>query len=538
VVQNKRSKHGWYIVKNRSSTEAQDNVSLEVVRELETALFTSPGWANVPDLQKEWLGISALRTALSNVCCAYIRTEFARFSEQTRSLLKEKQVELNRLGPSRDTEKEQRQHLKALVAAYQVPKKRCLFEDFRDDLPNGSEPKHLHRRLAIEKKVNLRDRLQNQGVLWEFQHATSEADEMSDKAASASFDPNTCNNIYTWINHRYQKTKSCSLPGLVPFKLVEILFKEQTQPWKPIIEEFVQGVQRVLREAIEYCLMIACNNKRVLESTKECLMKRLEAKMQTLLEFCSELIQSEQDGLQVIACEAQFVSSLREARTLRIISALARLENEQLADKGALLDPDVATGVIGLETSSGTSTPSRGGLGQPSLFGHAKSSEAATSPKPPVISSFYRPQNINVDAPKSASSHLTTSHASHRPVSTFAKDNKDRLGKLLTDDRQVVYEIHDILKADYSFSVQHFTDTVCKVGVKQSFIEDTMNLFSDQFVDSLSDAEVASISAERIPDRKARRTLTRHIERLEAVILDSEAILREPIITVDGKTRE
>jgi hypothetical protein len=253
--------------------------------------------------------------------------------------------------------------------------------------------------------------------------------------------------------------------------------------------------------------------------------------MQTLLEFCSELIQSEQDGLQVIACEPQFVSSLRDARTLRIISALARLENEQLANKRALLDPDVATGVIGLETSSGTSAPSRGGPGEQSLFGHVKISQTATSPKPPVIPGSHRPQNINVDAPKSASSHLTTSHASHRPVSTFAKDNKDRLEKLLTDDRQVVYEIHDILKAYYSFSVQHYTDTVCKFGVKQSFIEDTMNLFSDQFIDSLSDAEVASISAESIPDRKTRRTLTRHIERLEKVILESEAILREPIIT-------
>jgi hypothetical protein len=530
VVQNKRSKHGWYIVKNRSSTEAQDNISLEAVREIETALFTSPVWANVPDLQKEWLGISALRTGLSNVCCAYIRTEFAKFSEQTRSLLKEKQVELSRLGPSRDTDKEQRQYLKALVAAYQVPKQRCLVEDFRDDLPNGSEPKHLHRRLAIEMKVNLRDRLQNQGTLWAFQKATPEADEMSDKAASASFEPNACNNIYTWINHRYQKTKSCSLPGLVPYKLVEILFEEQTQPWKPIAEEFVQGVQRVLREAIDYCLTLACKNERVLETTKECLMKRLKAKMQTLLEGCSELIQNERDGLQVIACEAQFVSSLREARTLRFISALARLENEKLVNKSALLDPDVATGVIGLETSSGTSTPSRGGPGQPSLLGHVKISETATSPKPPVISGFDGSQNINDDAPKSASSHLATSHASHRPVSTFAKDNKDRLGNLLTDDRQVVYEIHDILKAYYSFSVQHFIDTVCKVGVKQSFIEDAMNLFSDQFVDSLSDAEVASLSAESITDRKARRVLTRHIERLEKAILESEALLREPIV--------
>ena len=396
MVQNKRSKRGWYIVKNRSSTEVQDNVSLEVVREIETALFTSPVWADVPDLQKEWLGISALRAGLSNVCCAYVRTEFARFSEQTRSLLKEKQVELSRLGPSRDTEKEQRQHLKALVAAYQVPKKTCLFEDFRDDLSNGSEPKHLHRRLAIEKKVNLRDRLQNQGVLRAFQQVTPEADEMSDKAASALFESNACNNIYTWINHRYQKTKSSSLPGLVPYKLVEILFEEQTQPWKLIIEEFVQGVQRVLREAIEYCLMIACKNEKILEATKECLVKRLEAKMQTLLEFCSELIQNERDGLQVIACEAQFVSSLREARTLRIISALARLENEQLVNKGALLDPNEALSALGVEPSSGTSTPSRGGPSQPSLFGHVKISETAASPKASVMSGFDGPRTLTL----------------------------------------------------------------------------------------------------------------------------------------------
>ena len=58
-----------------------------------------------------------------------------------------------------------------------------------------------------------------------------------------------------------------------------------------------------------------------------------------------------------------------------------------------------------------------------------------------------------------------------------------------------------------------------------------MNLFSDQFVDSLSDVEVANISAESISDRKARRTLTRHIDRLERAILESEAILREHFIT-------
>jgi hypothetical protein len=68
------------------------------------------------------------------------------------------------------------------------------------------------------------------------------------------------------------------------------------------------------------------------------------------------------------------------------------------------------------------------------------------------------------------------------------------------------------------------------MGLNQDFIEQTMSLFSNEFVDSLTDADVASISAESVADRKTRRELKEDIERLEKAISESEAILREPIV--------
>jgi hypothetical protein len=539
-------KHGWYVVKNRSSTEAKASMSLEAARITESTLFAKPEWSNVSGILKDRLGISSLRTGLSNVYCAHIRTEFPIFNEQTRTILRKKLDQLDKMGPSRSTVEEQRNYLNSLVKTYQDPKKKCLVEDFRDDVTKGSDPTLLNRRLAVQKKAKLRDRLKFGGAIWTFQSASPEADEMSDIAAGSFFHPKTTKNIYTWINYRYQKTKSSAIPGLVPYELVERLFEEQTKDWTSITDDFTAGIKEVLWDAIEYCLKLACNNPAVLKGLTELLKTKFELKILSFQKGCYELIENERHGLQVIAFEDQFMNDIREARTLRFISALARLEKEPFLNKSALLDPGVTTSGFGFGTTSSNSTPALGGTTQsvPSMFGQAQShsqdtptksaatsntGDAAGGPKPST-NSLFSGSIASYNAPKSASTLFTAPHPSYNGLSTFAKQNKDRLKSLLTDDRQIVYEIHDTLKAYYSTSVQHFTDTVCKMGLNQDFIEQTMNLFSNEFVDSLTDAEVASISAESVADRKTRRELNEDIERLEKAISESEAILREPIV--------
>jgi hypothetical protein len=65
--------------------------------------------------------------------------------------------------------------------------------------------------------------------------------------------------------------------------------------------------------------------------------------------------------------------------------------------------------------------------------------------------------------------------------------------------------------------------------LNQQFVEDAMNIFSDEIVDSLSDDEVKKIAAESPAERKNRRRLREEILRLEKVIKESDAILARPM---------
>jgi hypothetical protein len=180
-------KHGWYLVKNRSSTEAKANMSLEAARVKESQLFASPKWS--PDssgIQPDRMGIAALRTGLSNVFCAHIRDEFPFFNQQTQDKLIEKRNELSSLGPARSTVSEQREYLRTIVTAYQEPKFLCLNDDLRSE-SHVLNTYLLIRKLTFYKKSFLRDSLTSTGAVWAFKTPVAGKDDASDLAASALY---------------------------------------------------------------------------------------------------------------------------------------------------------------------------------------------------------------------------------------------------------------------------------------------------------------------------------------------------------------
>jgi hypothetical protein len=324
-------------------------------------------------------------------------------------------------------------------------------------------------------------------------------------------------NIYTWINQRYQSTKSCQIPGVVPYALLERLFEEQTANWKTVTDSFLIGVESLFLAAVNYCLDDACSNKLIAGALQVLVNNSVKDKMKDFRAYCHQLIRNEQNGLQLIAAEEQFVRNMREARTLRFISAIAKLETE----------PFLSHSSPAVTNTSGTTFSTFGGFGGATAAAKNESpggSLFATAP-PPVPGTGFGAKtpglfdNVNT----------TPSQSTFGSLLAFVTANKDRLKDVLTDDRQIIYEIHDILKAYYSTSVQHYTDSVCKDGLKDSFVKDVMDLFSNKFVDSLSDEEVSKISAESVTDRKKRRELKEDIQNLERAISESEAILREPI---------
>ncbi|KAH6674795.1 P-loop containing nucleoside triphosphate hydrolase protein [Halenospora varia] len=504
-------KHGWYMVKNRSSSEAKASVSLGTAREKEAKLFSEGPWSPaLTGLDRTRLGIGSLRAGLSSVFCAHIRSEFPAFNKQTRIKLEEKSWQLKALGPARSTILEQREYLKTIVRAYQTPKAECLSHDYKTYIGFGPMPRALMRRITIHKKERLRDPLEIGGVLYPFKTPTIDVDLASDLAAASVTGFEKTKNIYTWINSRYQSTKSCSLPGIIPYPLIERLFKEQTGTWRQITSDFTNQVYLEFGAAVDHCLLLACSNSQVRTELGKLLTEALNLRFAKFDQFCRGLIKDEQNDLQVIAGEKRFVNDIREARTLRFISALARLENEASYTK--------VPGPFGsLQSNSTLPAASSSGGG---LFG-SLSTARSTSPTPPETSSTSRPFSFGPPP--------TTEKPAQgfKSVLEFAKDNQARLQEVLTHDRQLVYEIHDILKAYYTLSVHHYADAVCKNGLNQKFIEETMDVFSNDFVDGLSDMEVARISAESPDDRKLRKNLQEDILKLETAIKDSEEILKE-----------
>jgi hypothetical protein len=548
------------MVKNRMASEARQNVSLEAAREKEAKMFHEKEWApSQTGLQQARMGIDSLRTGLSSVFCAHIRTEFPAFNKQTRTKLATKRAHLANLGPARSVISEQRSYLKSIVTAYQTPKQECLSDDYGSYGVFGTNPKTLLRRLASHKKLKLRDPLESSGIVWQFKTPTPNRDTDSDSAAE-QINFEFTKNIYSWINHRYQTTKARSLPGIVPYPLIERLFEEQTANWARITSSFVQDVEAELQAAVQYCLQAACRNKQIRVELEGVVLGAVRARLGTFLSFCLNLIKDEQNGMQVVASEKQFVNDIREARTLRFMSAIARLESDSYMTKSS--STFGGGGLFGgLNTTSTTTKPPVGGL-----FGNASTTTTATKP-----SGFFGGTNTTagttgVGSGTSSTSNFgsgfgggfannpntqpsgifgqsplpTASTDDSKPESQpktfkslvdFTRDNQSKLQEVLTHDRQLVYEIHDILKAYYSTSVQHFADSVCKNGLNQLFIEETLNVFSNNFVDSLPDSEVDRISAESAQDRRKRRTLKEDIEKLELAISESEAILREPMMS-------
>jgi Dynamin central region len=687
------------MVKNRLASEARANVSLEAAREKETKLFQEKEWTpSVTSLQQSRLGIDGLRTGLSSVFCSVIRTELPAFNEQTRTKLAAKRAQLESLGPARGVLSDQREYLKSIVSAYQLPKYEHLSDDYRSYGGFGSSSKYLLQRLASYKKEKLQDRLETSGMVWKFKTPKPDKDEESDQAASETHFEST-KNIYTWINHRYQTTKSRSLPGIVPYPLVERLFEEQTANWAGITSTFVKDVRVEFKIAVDYCLRCACQNKEILAELEKIVLEAVEAKLGAFLDFCLDLIKDEQNGMQVVASEKRVVNDVSEARTLRFMSAIARLEDEShhtrtpsilggglfgglgtgskpttgglfggattggfgsvprpytgglfggLAGLGSVSSAtsgghigDSTTGGIGSATGAfgGSTTggfgstapkPTTGGVfgstasdsstAKPAtssgLFGSTPSSGTkpatnggvfgslsnnSTTAKPATTSGVFgsSPSNNATTKPAAAASPFgsipsrtaateptasgtteparkpafggglggfgstaststgfgttnaktsvfgasesvpepttggglsgSTFGAPPKPLTSFLASNQSALREVLTHDRQVVYEIHDVLKAYYRTSVQHYADSVCKNGLNQLFIEETMNVFSNEFVDALPDKEVERIAAESMEDRRRRRKLRSEVEALEGLVAESEALLRQSV---------
>ncbi|KAH7311825.1 hypothetical protein BKA65DRAFT_484432 [Rhexocercosporidium sp. MPI-PUGE-AT-0058] len=645
--------HDWHLVKNRTCEEVDmfDEAALAKTKgKSKMSLLGSRTWhvGSRSVLDTDRIGVTKLRDGLVDVLCARTRVGFPGLSQQASELLPRRRKDLESLGPDRSTLKGQREYMKTLVREYQGPKTLCLDDGSgRESLFATS----LLRDLTTLGKAGLKMRLEKEGPSRPFQTPTTGMEDVSHKEAGDT-DCETSDNIYTWISCRYQSMKWNTIPGVIPPALVDRLFEEQTANWSVITSEFITEVQKLFVHVIEKCLDRTCQNARVAGALKQLITTDVMKKLKDLRKVCDKLMENERDGLHELAGNKEFVKEIQEARTIRFLGALARLETptamgipsdsepqevsqEDTATRSSMIDTltslvemslvsePVATDPVAAESvntepvtsilSKPWHLPSRQfgshisgpisfaalrkGVAGKSVFASELSLRITspcrsnpTSPFPPVaklppeptietttpvvwkiktflvrdiaapkfgepsmlVSPFTRPSpwrkveqqkaspltkeeatSTKFIAPTEKPACPTPSTPSRPPITStetsapstptpslaiLAKQNFSAIKGILTDDHQVIYQIHDVLKAYYDISIKSYADAVCKTGLNEKFVREVMDVFCEGWIDGLNDEQVRDIALESINEKRVRRELKEEVERLEKIV--------------------
>ena len=534
--------YGFYGVRNRTTLDSIFLTSLEGVRAREAALFGTAGWHSVASDWQMRLGIHELVLGLNEIFANHVRKQYPSVAAEIRVILAQRREQLNLLGPVEKPIFERREYLKSIVANYDMAMLRCLQDDSSHVIPNGSDLPDLlpAKRIALQKTVFENLLSAREGHL-AFHSATGESDLTSDHAASAGTTPqDQTGDIYTWINQRYQSMKGSTLPGVVPYPLVDSLFQEQTVDWSAITNRFVDAIENILLETSQQCLRDTCRNQTVVARLTELAFQRTKTKINLWRKSCLSILHNERGRLDLLSHEPEFIQEVNAARTLRFLGALTSLERED--EVLNVSDAPIFGPLLGAEKPSHRRSKSESPSSSLSSNSSPRTPKSIRSYDAFEDDPFYNSDTkrepdtewkiFNLDADtrnRDASPFRMRCVKVLRPrtssISTAGIEYERRAQDIITNDCQVIYQIHDILKAYYNVSLRNYVASVFKT--LQPNLSEVIGCFS-ALVDSLPDEKISWLFEESHVNAKARKSLEEDIQRLQLALLEAEVIFSEP----------
>lgn len=231
-----RLNHGWFAVKNRSTKEIKDGVTMEQRHINERQFFSKAPWNT---LRRNRVGIDPLKGFLGQALFDHIRNEFPGLVNEVQNLLKESKKSLEGLGPPRHTSSTQRQYLIRSAVDYQRDVSNALIGIYPSKLEKGS-PRKLRSRLRtlIDEFAS---RMAKRGHQRAFKLASGRTDPdfIDDKQ---NYGEDGEDDIEEWIRAVYHESRGVELPGTVNPRLLEGLFREQCTNWEGIATEYLGNV--------------------------------------------------------------------------------------------------------------------------------------------------------------------------------------------------------------------------------------------------------------------------------------------------------
>ncbi|KAI9769296.1 MAG: hypothetical protein M1839_003773 [Geoglossum umbratile] len=141
-------KHGWFVVRNRSTQELEvggSGITNEERHIRETNLFSTDTWSQ---LLKSHRGVHALRDYLSTLLLQHSRSKLPGIAQAIRSHILTARFDLQTLGHSRDSAPKQRQFLQGVVGQFQTAAESALSGHYSSSVLLRENMLKLRKRVA------------------------------------------------------------------------------------------------------------------------------------------------------------------------------------------------------------------------------------------------------------------------------------------------------------------------------------------------------------------------------------------------------
>jgi len=323
-----RLNHGWFAVRNRSTKEIEDGVTIEARHVNEKRFFRTSPWS---ELKRDRVGVDALKNFLGHLLYNHINDEFPALIKEIEQLIVETRRDRDALGPSRQTLVEQRQYLTKFAAIYQRSVQNALSGNYlgsqhplklRMLLHNLNE--EFAERIATDGHT--RAFLQPNGIVdAEFQKGKKKPHRIFEKSVAGVYTDSDGGseeqNIDEWIRTIYRESRGAELPGTVNPAVLENMFRQQTVNWERIAFEHLAEVERTVRKFNDILLAETIEDEQMRSRITARLDPKYTDSVQVARRQLQTILDDERTGiLQTV--NNYFAENLSALRKDRIVSRL------------------------------------------------------------------------------------------------------------------------------------------------------------------------------------------------------------------------
>lgn len=267
------------------------------------------------ELKKDRVGIHALKAFLGRLLYDHISNEFPGVVREIEGLARDTQMELELLGPSRQTSGDQRRYLARIANAYQTGVTNALSGNYDPELDVNSPLKlRMHVRKLNDDFAKVMTRRGHAKVFFTVQGT---ADQEFARRGDDGED------IIEWIRNSYRESRGAELPGTVNPTVLENLFRQQSSPWENVTKKYLGAVISAVQEFNKGILQNLVPDEELREKLKSKLSPGENMVTTIAHDQLSTILKDERGGIlqTVNHYFADTLSSIRQDRVLARLEA-------------------------------------------------------------------------------------------------------------------------------------------------------------------------------------------------------------------------